>query len=70
MITLYQFLMLMPLMLPQYIEVTEVDNEDIIMRGMHDDILKYSRVHDYYVNSFLPTADGSLVIIVGKKVDK
>lgn len=70
MITLYQFLGLIPVILPQYVEVTEVESENIIMRGMHDDILRYSKVHDYYVNSFLPAADGSLIIIVGKKVEK
>lgn len=68
MITLYQFLTLLPFALPQYIEVTEVESENIIMRGMHDDLLRYSKVHDYYVNTFLPAADGSLIIIVGKKV--
>lgn len=70
MITLYQFLTLLPLVLPQYVEVTEVESENIIMRGMHDDLLKYSKVHDYYVTSFLPGADGTLIIIVGKKVEK
>ena len=70
MITLYQFLGLIPVILPQYIEVTEVESENIIMRGMHDDILRYSKVHEYYVNTFLPAADGSLIIIVGKKVEK